>query len=145
MNYTENYQLPQWVESDRVLMDDFNDMTEKIDTALGEHQEILTEHTAAIAGFGNCQIYYTTYTGKWYGGETQEYNRLTFPLPGRPFFVIVGCPTGGSSLWMTRGMVYAGGATVTWGENSISWIANSDSAQMNELNKPYILCAFLEK
>lgn len=24
MNYTENYQLPQWAKSDRILMDDFN-------------------------------------------------------------------------------------------------------------------------
>ena len=24
MNYTENYQLPQWEETDRVLMADFN-------------------------------------------------------------------------------------------------------------------------
>ena len=36
MNYTENYQLPQWVESDRVLMDDFNDAMDKTDTALLE-------------------------------------------------------------------------------------------------------------
>ena len=27
MNYTTNYHLPQWVETDRILMDDFNDMT----------------------------------------------------------------------------------------------------------------------
>ena len=34
MNYTENYQLPQWVESDRVLMDDFNDAMRKTDLEL---------------------------------------------------------------------------------------------------------------
>ena len=36
LNYTENYQLPQWVESDRVLMDDFNDAMDKTDAALLE-------------------------------------------------------------------------------------------------------------
>ena len=35
LNYTKNYQLPQWVESDRVLMEDFNDAMAKVD------QEIL--------------------------------------------------------------------------------------------------------
>ena len=34
LNYTENYQLPQWVESDRVLMDDFNAANAKVDQAL---------------------------------------------------------------------------------------------------------------
>ena len=34
MNYTSNYQLPQWVESDRVLMADFNSLNSKLDTAL---------------------------------------------------------------------------------------------------------------
>ena len=34
MNYTQNYQLPQWVETDRILMDDFNDMNEALDEAI---------------------------------------------------------------------------------------------------------------
>lgn len=40
MNYTENYQLPQWVESDRVLMDDFNAANAKVDQALTENKEL---------------------------------------------------------------------------------------------------------
>ena len=31
MNYTTNYHLPQWVESDRILMEDFNDAMETLD------------------------------------------------------------------------------------------------------------------
>ena len=31
MNYTTNYHLPQWVESDRILMEDFNDAMSGID------------------------------------------------------------------------------------------------------------------
>ena len=34
LNYTENYQLSQWVKSDRVLMEDFNDVNKKIDAAI---------------------------------------------------------------------------------------------------------------
>ena len=31
MNYTTNYHLPQWVETDRILRTDFNDMASAID------------------------------------------------------------------------------------------------------------------
>lgn len=34
MNYTTNYHLPQWVESDRILMEDFNDAMAGIDLGL---------------------------------------------------------------------------------------------------------------
>ena len=34
MNYTTNYHLPQWVESDRIMMEDFNEAMEAIDTGL---------------------------------------------------------------------------------------------------------------
>ena len=34
MNYTTNYHLPQWVESDRILMEDFNDAMAGIDQGL---------------------------------------------------------------------------------------------------------------
>ena len=39
MNYTQHYQLPQWVETDRIMMDDFNDMTAKLDSGLAELSE----------------------------------------------------------------------------------------------------------
>ena len=34
MNYTQNYQLPQWESSDRILMDDFNDAMENYEKLL---------------------------------------------------------------------------------------------------------------
>ena len=36
MNYTENYHLPQWVKSDRVLMEDFNRMCADIEAGLSQ-------------------------------------------------------------------------------------------------------------
>ena len=36
MNYTENYQLPQWEENDRILMADFNEAMSKIDGAIAQ-------------------------------------------------------------------------------------------------------------
>ena len=55
MNYTENYQLNQWVETDRVLMEDFNDNNEKIDAAIAAVQEtvryvLIAEATLNTAG-----------------------------------------------------------------------------------------------
>ena len=34
MNYTSNYHLPQWEKSDRILMDDFNQMCANIDGSI---------------------------------------------------------------------------------------------------------------
>ena len=34
MNYTEKYHLPQWEESDRIMMEDFNQMNHSIDSAI---------------------------------------------------------------------------------------------------------------
>ena len=36
MNYTTNYHLPQWVESDRIMMEDFNEAMADIDQGLTE-------------------------------------------------------------------------------------------------------------
>ena len=36
MRQTTNYQLPSWDSDDRILRTDFNDLTEKVDTALAE-------------------------------------------------------------------------------------------------------------
>ena len=34
MNYTKNYHLPQWVKSDRIMMDDFNRMCQDMENGL---------------------------------------------------------------------------------------------------------------
>lgn len=36
MNYTEKYHLPQWIESDRIMMDDFNQMCADIEAGLSQ-------------------------------------------------------------------------------------------------------------
>ena len=40
MQRTSNYQLPQWEKEDRILMEDFNGMTEKIDVNLAEAKSV---------------------------------------------------------------------------------------------------------
>ena len=49
MNHTLSHQLPQWVESGRVLMEDFKDMVTAIDVDMSD--------------FENCQIASGVYTG----------------------------------------------------------------------------------
>ena len=34
MHYTQHIQLPQWVETDRIMMEDFNQMCEDIESGL---------------------------------------------------------------------------------------------------------------
>lgn len=54
MNQTPNYALPSWEATDRILMEDFNDMTEKVDAAIAGRlgrsqllQTITPEHNAS--------------------------------------------------------------------------------------------------
>ena len=47
MNYTQNYQLPQWEKTDRIMMDDFNNAFGRLETALN----------------GKCHLLVGTYQG----------------------------------------------------------------------------------
>ena len=78
MNYTENYQLPQWVESDRVLMKDFNDANKKMDAALKAQLDALS----SVSSTRNCQVYITSYVGDGQGTRS-------FSLPAKPVLVNV--------------------------------------------------------
>ena len=76
MNYTTNYHLPQWVETDRIMMEDFNGAMSDIDQGIKTAQS--TADTAeskadAVAGAytpDNKPYVIGTYTGNGYG--TQE-------------------------------------------------------------------------
>ena len=49
MDYTTNYHLPQWVESDRIMMEDFNEAMAGIDTGIKNAQDT-ADGGAAAAG-----------------------------------------------------------------------------------------------
>ena len=49
MDYTTNYHLPQWVESDRIMMEDFNEAMAGIDTGIKTAQDT-ADGGAAAAG-----------------------------------------------------------------------------------------------
>ena len=43
MDYTPNYHLPQWEMTDRIRMEDFNTMNQKLDGSLNEHSTIIAQ------------------------------------------------------------------------------------------------------
>ncbi len=47
MDYTTNYHLPQWVESDRIMMEDFNEAMAAIDDGIKEAQDTADSSAAA--------------------------------------------------------------------------------------------------
>ena len=43
MDYTKNYQLPQWEKADRIVMEDFNCQAAKLEAALVSHDTALAQ------------------------------------------------------------------------------------------------------
>ena len=126
MNYTQNYQLPQWVETDRILRTDFNDAFDTIDSVLGQ-----------VPGKGNCSIFTTSYIGS--GGET-----TTIQTPGRPIFACFASENLHTSMLaiydMNFGLIHS---EEGYGLGSISWRDNSIVvSNMNE-NRRYDVCILM--
>ena len=148
MNYTANYHLPQWVETDRILMEDFNDMASTLDAALKTNADGLAANTAAIANKGNCQLYTASYVGNGAYGSGSP-NSLTFPGTPQAVFV-ANCGSNLLTFWMLRGMPKGNARgkglsenTLTWGETSLSWFSDSANGQMNTAGETYQVIALI--
>ena len=85
---TPNYRLSRWAGTDRILVEEFNDNWDKIDTALKASADGATEALAALKNCGNCGIYYETYTGN--GKLT-----MTRTFPGKPLIIFISPEDGG--------------------------------------------------
>ena len=140
MKKTTNYQLPQWELDDFIKMNDFNAMTQALDTALKTDADALsTEQTTRARAIGalaaalgtagqNCRIAYGTYTGT---GTVGSANPTLLTLPFNPMIVLIRAVSASASLYTTvllRGctgaMAVCGdmyGMLVQWGEKSVSW------------------------
>ena len=144
MNYTTNYQLPTWVETDRIQMEDFNDMTEKLDAALGEQSGTLAEHTAAIAGLGNCAVYTESYAG------TSSLAPISRTFPGKPMIVIIMplATTVGSGVIICNGADHPftdGNLQLTWEGNTVTWYnGGSTTGGMDKNGINYLIIALLD-
>ena len=147
MNYTANYQLPQWVETDRILMEDFNDMASTLDAALGGLREDVDTHAETLAGCGNCQLYSGSYVGT---GSVQP---VTHTFPGKPLVVMVGDGNYGSAIIAWRGMSYAHPSDydnaqleITWSESQVSWFYDGNTERaLNQKGRTYRVAALIEQ
>ena len=98
MNYTTNYHLPQWVETDRIQMEDFNQMCADIDQGIKDAQE--TANTAQ----GTATAAYCP-TNKPYvvGTYTGTSSNMTITLGFKPSFLII---SGRQTSYPHRGIIY---------------------------------------
>jgi len=78
MNYTKNHHLPQWVESDLLRMEDFNEAMASIESGINSAQSTAD---AAKAAADTRPFLCGSYNGT--GAD------LTIPLGFRPSFVII--------------------------------------------------------
>ena len=156
MNQTANYQLSQWDPTDRILMEDFNKDNEKIDTALKENADNIAALKTAVAGKGNCQIVYGSYTGN---GGYGSGSPCTLTFDGKPIFVFVFPKEREGShdihLKLLRNVPYAISLDansgyvvgVEWTDNSVKWYSisavNSGEMQLNTSNAQYCYAALL--
>ena len=94
MNYTTNYHLPQWVETDRIQMEDFNQMCSDIDQGIKTAQDTAdTAESKADAAQTTANSVADAYTpdnqpyvaGTYVGTGTDT----TVTLGFRPKFVII--------------------------------------------------------
>ena len=151
MNYTQNYHLPQWVETDRILMDDFNDAYSAIDAALDglredvdANESAIAANDAAHASFGNCKFY----TGSYVGAGQSLPTSHTFPA--KPMVVAVS--NNGYGFWAIRDVAQAhitdGNSfyiTMTWEGNTVTWQYNNDAGYgVNWPGTTYHILALLQ-
>ena len=161
---TPNYRLSRWEGTDRILVEEFNDNWDKIDTAIkGNAGAIAAEVSAresgdstlqttlqaALAKCGNCQIFVGTYTGDGAAART-----LTFS--GKPLYLLVTTAEGhrkNRSLSMIRGTTttYADVTDtnsvtgVSWTDTSVTFETPNPAYGVNIDQTAYVYMALLEK
>lgn len=156
MQQTEYYQLSLWNEEDRILMGNFNGDNEKIDAALHETMQQLTESTAqlsaAVEKCGNCRIETHSYTGT---GTFAEGNPTHIAFSKPPLFFIIlgsysillGSKLSAQALFIGEntlsGNTVSITSAVTWsGSKATFFNSRSAAYQMNTTGESYLVFAF---
>lgn len=141
-NHTTNYNLNQWLATDQVKRTEFNEDNAKIDAALKNLADQVTEHGQELVNFGNCEIETFSYTGTGTYGSGNR-TALHFTKPPLLFLILGnnGSVAFGSKL-MSRYVVACTnsilGATASWSGSTV-YIYHSVYAeyQMNTQNQTY--------
>ena len=145
MKRTTNYALPTWEKEDFIRMQDFNDLTGKLDAALKQTADTADEvsRTAATAesvtaiaqdlgtGGKNCRIAFGSYVGT---GTYGAANPTSLSFDFKPELILVGCQqeNAGIQSWMLRPVTKAlacCGANIqlTWTETGVSWVTQASA------------------
>ena len=150
---TPNYRLSRWAGTDRILVEEFNDNWDKIDTALKSNADGVAAETAAreagisalqtaLAGAGNCSIEIKSYTGNGTKGSS---NAIRFTFDKTPQIVFI---TGyGTTAIGVRGCSSAlstdsGGLQMIWSGNTVSWYNEYNYiSHMNNSGSTYTVIA----
>ena len=148
MQKTANYQLNQWVKSDRIQMEDFNSDNAKIDAALKATADAAAAAQSAAAQCGNCFVTHGNYMG-----NNQLSKTLTFSHP--PVLVVIRELTNASSPYhmiLIRGCSNANGCgsnsssavSVSWNGSSVTWQHSGDEkTAFNQTDHAYYYAALL--
>lgn len=146
MNKTPNFDLNQWEQTDRILMEDFNADNAKLDAALAAEQTAREALAAAMSRCGNCKLWTTTYTGTGTYGSNSK-TSLTFPSP--PLLVGI-FSSDGIAFFTQKGGYGAAGSYVSslpysWSGNTLSYYSSRDAqSQYNSSGRTYTVVALLE-
>ena len=150
MTYTTSYQLPQWVDSDRILRTDFNDAFQKLETALTGLDSQIDALDSQVEAKGNCILYTATYVGT--GGVGSE-SPTTLTFPQQPLVVFISSVgNADDTLMVVQGATYSNANKsylyFTWSGNSLQFFSNVGGAtaglQMNESGVTYRVVALIQ-
>lgn len=150
-NYTEHYGLCQWEATDQVLREEFNEDNVKVDEALQAFLQKVTAVETAAAGFGNCQIYLSSYIGT---GECGKDYASDFIFPVTPIVAVIvhqspdGTSGGPCGILPCRGNMITnnGSCSATWSSDGkeVSWYSNlgTPASQLNMKDYTYLVYIF---
>lgn len=165
-NYTKNYALCQWEETDQVLRTEFNEDNTKIEAALVKHDAALSENmqairteadnraeainslSTALAGKGNCKVEVKSYSGT---GNYGSGNLTTVTFSNTPQVVIIYCSNTGNMVTLIYGCNRAQMVdamciplSVSWSGSTVRLSSNDAKSQMNESNYTYFAVALVD-
>ena len=149
---TPNYRLSRWAGTDRILVEEFNDNWDKIDTALKGNADGVAALQTALAGAGNCEIGMISYTGTGQYG-TSSPTTVTFPKMPAGFFlcgaknylVVRGGDDHACMIYYTGSTTYVSQVPVRGKGNQFRYSSSKPSYQLNEEGVPYWGFAFYQK
>ena len=150
MDYTQNLNLPQFEETDRIMHDDFNNAFAALDTAVAAATD-----AAAAAAAGGAKVAWGSYVGNGNSGNKENATSITLSFEPKLLVVTGGGVLNGNTTNVTMFAVRGSASTIFlaknaelydansfWEGNTVSWYTiYSAKNQMNEAGTTYYYVA----